>query len=126
MMRTRISLLLAVSLALLWASSAVAQGLTPQPYVAPPRLVEKGIAAPQGLPGAPTGCIPDAQITQVVGNLVTLHIDAKMAPNQIRDPGTPNGMDTVQLRSYGGCLTGPVIEAKPVKLTDNNQDNGDS
>src|ERR1700759_4464964 len=114
MTRARISpFSFAALLSLIWMTSAVAQNLAPQPFAAPPRLVEKGKAAPLALPGAPAGCTPDAEITQVVGNLVTLHIEAKMAPNQIRDPGTPNGMDTVQLRSYGGCLTGPVIEAKP-------------
>ena len=47
------------------------------------------------------------------GNLVTLHIVAKEASNQINNPTSLNIKDTVKLRSYGGRLTGPIIEAKP-------------
>src|SRR5271170_7970297 len=61
---------------------------------------------------APTGCRPDDDITHD-GDLVTLRLVAKVAPNDIRNPGDSNGGNNkVALRSYGGCLTGSAIEAK--------------
>jgi FtsP/CotA-like multicopper oxidase with cupredoxin domain len=75
-------------------------------------LPEK-FGAQLALPLGPSGCRPDGNIAHR-GNLVTLHLVAKIAPNEIRSPGEPKGgRDKVSLRSYGGCLTGPVIEAKP-------------
>jgi FtsP/CotA-like multicopper oxidase with cupredoxin domain len=95
--------------ALLWVSSLCAQELAPQPYLAPPQLSEKKVKAEL----APTGCKPDGDITHI-NNLVIIHLVAKAAPNEIRNPGEPNGRkDKVALRSYGGCLTGPVIDVKP-------------
>jgi hypothetical protein len=100
----------------IWALPVLAQELAPQPFLAPPQLPEKatGQTKQLALPKeAATGCRPDGDIAHN-GNLVTLHLVAKVAPNEIRNPGNPNGgKDKVALRSYGGCLTGPVIEAKP-------------
>jgi FtsP/CotA-like multicopper oxidase with cupredoxin domain len=88
-----------------------AQELTPQPFLAPPQLSEKGkVEAELALPG---GCKPAGDIARD-GNLVTLNLVARVSPNEIRNPGQPNGgKDRVALRSYGGCLTGPAIEVKP-------------
>jgi FtsP/CotA-like multicopper oxidase with cupredoxin domain len=90
-----------------------AQQATPQAFLAPPRLLEKNPAGGNLLTAqvAPTGCKPDGDITRD-GNLVTLHLVAKVAPNQINNPGE-GGKDNVKLRSYGGCLSGPAIEVKP-------------
>ena len=69
------------------------------------------LAAPLSAPVS--GCRPDGDVTRDQ-HLVTLHLVAKVAPNTIRDPGNPQtGTDQVSLRSFGGCLTGPVIESKP-------------
>jgi FtsP/CotA-like multicopper oxidase with cupredoxin domain len=98
---------------LMWAASASAQELLPQPYLAPPQLSEKKAGALLSLAPAATGCKPEGDITSN-GNLVTMRLVAKVAPNKIRNPGTPNGgMDNVALRSYGGCLTGPLVDTKP-------------
>jgi len=60
-----------------------------------------------------TGCKPDGDITRD-GNTVAVHIATEIAQNQINNPSSPRGgKDNVKLRSYGGCLTGPVIEAEP-------------
>jgi FtsP/CotA-like multicopper oxidase with cupredoxin domain len=100
----------------IWAAPVVAQELAPQPFLAPPLLSEKAPVQAEQLTlpkAAPTGCRPDGDITRS-GNLVTLHLVAETAPNEIRNPGNPNGgKDKVALRSYGGCLTGPLIELKP-------------
>lgn len=97
-------------------ASAVAQ-TAPQPFVAPPHLAEKTTAEIQLLrstAGVPTGpCKPDGDISHD-GNVINLRLVAEVAPNAINNPGSPTGgKDSVSLRSYGGCLTGPAIEAKP-------------
>lgn len=104
----------AALLSLIWGGALCAQQLTPQPFLAPPQLSEKAkLGAELALPSPTTGCKPDGDITHD-GNLVTLHLVAKVAPNEIRNPGEANGgKDKVALRSYGGCLTGPAIDVKP-------------
>ena len=88
-----------------------AQELTPQPFLAPPQLPEKGKVGAELAPLP--GCKPAGDIAHD-GNLVTLNLVARVSPNEIRNPGQPNGgKDSVALRSYGGCLTGPAIEVKP-------------
>jgi FtsP/CotA-like multicopper oxidase with cupredoxin domain len=64
-------------------------------------------------PPVTTECKPDGDISRD-GNLLTLHLVAEVAPNQINNPSHQSGTkDNVKLRSYGGCLTGPAIEVKP-------------
>jgi FtsP/CotA-like multicopper oxidase with cupredoxin domain len=92
-----------------------AQEPAPQPFFAPPRLPEKIQPGAKLLaaPAVATGCKPDGDISRD-GNLVTLHLVAEVAPNQINNPSFQGGTkDNVKLRSYGGCLTGPAIEVKP-------------
>jgi FtsP/CotA-like multicopper oxidase with cupredoxin domain len=92
-----------------------AQEPAPQPFFAPPRLPEKIQPGAKLLTAPPvtTGCKPDGDISHD-GNLVTLHLVAEVAPNQINNPSHQSGTkDNVKLRSYGGCLTGPAIEVKP-------------
>ena len=109
---------------------SVAQQLTPQPFLTPPRLAEN---APGGRQLAaavlPGGCKPEGDITRD-GNIVRLHLVAEVAPNQINNPSYPDGAkDNVKLRSYGGCLTGPAAEVKPGNtlrvFLDNNLDTND-
>ncbi len=102
----------AAALLLLICTAPVrAQQLAPQPFLAPPQLPEKAkVGAALALPG---GCKPSGDIARD-GNLVTLNLVARVSPNEIRNPGQPNGgKDSVALRSYGGCLTGPAIDVKP-------------
>jgi FtsP/CotA-like multicopper oxidase with cupredoxin domain len=104
----------AVLLSLVGGTPLWAQELAPQTFLMPPQLPEKaGAGARLALPSAATACNPDGDIARD-GNLVTVRLVAKVAPNEIRDPGEPNGgQDKVALRSYGGCLTGPIIEVTP-------------
>jgi FtsP/CotA-like multicopper oxidase with cupredoxin domain len=92
-----------------------AQEPAPQPFFAPPRLPEKIQPGAKLLTAPPvtTECKPDGDISRD-GNLLTLHLVAEVAPNQINNPSHQSGTkDNVKLRSYGGCLTGPAIEVKP-------------
>ena len=94
---------------------ALAQ-LAPQPFLAPPRLLEKG--PPEKLkvlervaPSA--GCNPAGDITRD-GHTVMLNLQVEKRVNEIYNPRNPGGAkDTVSLRSYGGCLSGPLIEVQP-------------
>ncbi|MDT7817118.1 MAG: hypothetical protein QOJ42_7034 [Acidobacteriaceae bacterium] len=85
----------------------------PQAFVAPPTLQEKSpVGAKPMLFAVPRqGCNPAGDISHQ-GNLVTLDLNAVKRHNKIYNPGT-GVMDDVLLRSYGGCLTGPLIEVKP-------------
>ena len=103
-------------LALAVPLSAAAQPM-PQPFVAPPHLAERTTAelrvlrATQGVPAGP--CRPDGDVARA-GNVINVRLVVETATNQIVNPGYPNGgKDKVSLRSYGGCLTGPMIEAAP-------------
>ena len=86
----------------------------PQPFAAPPTLQEKAVpgkAFALTVAAPPHGCNPSGDITHD-GNLVTLDLHVIEQLNKIYNPGT-SSMDDVQLRSYGGCLTGPLIEVHP-------------
>lgn len=108
-----LSCLAAALVSLVCGGALGAQELSPRPYLPPPQLSEKGAATVLALPAEAGGCKPDGDVTHM-GNLVTMRLVAKMASNKIRNPGAPNGgKDEVTLRSYGGCLTGPVIDIKP-------------
>ena len=87
--------------------------LAPQPFVAPPRLQEKAIPGKKPL----LFSVPKQRCTSTGdishdGNLVTLNLTVTEHHNKIYNPGTAS-MDDVLLRSYGGCLTGPLIEVTP-------------
>jgi FtsP/CotA-like multicopper oxidase with cupredoxin domain len=97
--------------------------LAPQPFLPPPRLQEKTGIESQNLLASRAAnageCNPDGDIT-VGSNTVTVNLNVRYLPNTMRNPGdtmatppVPPHMDNVQLRSYGGCLTGPLIEVKP-------------
>lgn len=87
--------------------------MAPQTFVAPPTLQEKSPAGAKPMLFAVPrqGCNPSGDISHE-GNLVTLDLNVIKRHNKIYNPGT-GIMDDVLLRSYGGCLTGPLIEVKP-------------
>lgn len=97
-------------------SQAVLAELAAQPFLAPPRLVEKG--APGTLKAtestlAKTDCNPQGDITRD-GQTVELNLQVQKRENYIYNPGNPDGAkDKVKLRSYGGCLSGPLIDVQP-------------
>lgn len=91
-----------------------------QPFLAPPKLTEKSPAGPpqreshltmQVQPGIGTICNPSGDISRD-GHDIRLTLPVEMRPNKIYNPATGD-MDQVSLRSYGGCLSGPLIEARP-------------
>src|SRR5258706_6247072 len=89
----------------------------PQPFLAPPHLEERStveLSILRAAAGVPIGaCQPDGDITHE-GNVISLRLVAEVAPNEINNPANATAAkDKVSLRSYGGCLTGPVLEAKP-------------
>ena len=110
----RVMALLATCLALAPARAALA----PQPFLAPPQLPENqpSVAVTALMlksAAAPSPCKPAGDITRS-GHEVLLKLQVQMRPNEIYNPGNPNGaMDRVELRSYGGCLSGPLLDLSP-------------
>lgn len=97
------------------SSTALAE-LTAQPFLAPPRLLEKsrtGTLRAIQLARPLTGCNPAGDITRD-GQTVELNLQVQKRENYIYNPGSPAGAkDKVMLRSYGGCLSGPLIDVQP-------------
>src|SRR5208337_826303 len=78
-----------------------------------PRPAEALAAAPTGAPRAP--CTPQGSVSRN-GSIVSVQLDYVRARFTINnpDPTDPQGgEDPVELRSYGGCKTGPVIDVNP-------------
>ncbi len=109
-MRLRIILF---AIFLLPAGQRILAQVAPQSFVPPPTLQEKAALGQKPLLFAvpSQGCSPSGDISHD-GNLVTMDLNVLEHPNKIWNPGT-GVMDDVLLRSYGGCLTGPLIELKP-------------
>jgi FtsP/CotA-like multicopper oxidase with cupredoxin domain len=103
-------------IAMLGASSPL-RAATVHPFEAPPTLSEPGPRlAPQALGGAPAPCNPQGSMSRN-GSIVSVELDFVYAQFKINNPDPtdpqPNGEDPVQLRSYGGCKSGPVIDVRP-------------
>lgn len=123
---TSFRLLVTGLMACVLCSPAYAE-LSAQSFQAPPRLAEKNAAGVLKLMSAKpqdSGCNPDGNITRD-GNTVALSIDVEKRSNQIHNPENKDGAkDTVMLRSYGGCLSGPLVEVNPgntLRVNLNNQ-----
>jgi len=85
-----------------------------QPFLPPPALKEasKPGAARSLVATAPQqNCEPAGDIGHG-GNIVTVNLTVRENVNEINNPAHAY-KDKVKLRSYGGCLTGPLIEAHP-------------
>jgi len=109
-MLTRTAVVTLASLA--WCVPFAAQA--PQPFLTPPRL--QTAAAPGRFENlvakiSATGCNPAGDINQV-GNVVSVNLVVREDNNAIHNPLT-SVMDQVLLRSYGGCLSGPLLELHP-------------
>jgi FtsP/CotA-like multicopper oxidase with cupredoxin domain len=111
------------SAALLFVLSTTLKAqLGPQTFLPPPPLSETQkpgalhMHAMAAVLSTPSGsvCDPAAEVTHT-GNIVTVTLGVEEHKNTIYNPGNPatNYRDTVSLRSYGGCLTGPLIDTKP-------------
>jgi hypothetical protein len=87
---------------------------SPQPFLAPPKLQTASAAGVvQNLAAiiSATGCNPAGDINQV-GNVISVDLVVRKDANSIFNPST-GIMDRVSLRSYGGCLTGPLLDVHP-------------
>lgn len=84
-----------------------------QPFLSPPRLKAPAAGAVKAMVAtiSSTGCDPAGDIGQV-GNVVSVDLVVREDTNSIFNPST-RIMDQVRLRSYGGCLTGPLLELHP-------------
>jgi FtsP/CotA-like multicopper oxidase with cupredoxin domain len=85
-----------------------------QAFFSPPRL--QAPAQPGGLKAmaattSAVGCNPVGDISQS-GNVVSVDLAVRQDTNFIANPST-GVKDQVRLRSYGGCLTGPLLELHP-------------
>jgi FtsP/CotA-like multicopper oxidase with cupredoxin domain len=112
---TSLRIVLAGLMACTTASAAFAD-LAPQPFLSPPRLLEKappGTLKSTALEVQDAGCNPAGDITRD-GQTVDLNLQVQKRDNEIANPGNAGGAkDKVRLRSYGGCLSGPLIDVKP-------------
>jgi len=84
------------------------------PFEAVPRL---GSAPPRNAMMAvaetgPMTCSPKGRMSRN-GTIVTAELDFVRSRFTINNPATPGRDDEVELRSYGGCKSGPLIEVAP-------------
>jgi FtsP/CotA-like multicopper oxidase with cupredoxin domain len=89
--------------------------LAPQPFLPPPTLRETpkpGAAKAYAVTAPKQGCDPAAEVSHN-GNLVTVNLTVTEQENQMYNPSHGGTRDKVKLRSYGGCLSGPLIETAP-------------
>ncbi|MGA3349222.1 MAG: multicopper oxidase domain-containing protein [Candidatus Sulfotelmatobacter sp.] len=96
-----------------------------QPFLSPPQLQATptaGVVRALTSTISAAGCNPAGDISQV-GNVVSVDLVVREDTNTIFNPST-RVQDQVRLRSYGGCLTGPLLEVHPgttlrIHLTNN-------
>jgi FtsP/CotA-like multicopper oxidase with cupredoxin domain len=62
--------------------------------------------------GQPGLCNPKGS-TSRNGSIVTAELNFIRSRFKINNPDSPSGEDELELRSYGGCKTGPLIEVAP-------------
>ncbi|MDB5721830.1 MAG: multicopper oxidase [Alphaproteobacteria bacterium] len=113
--------LLAVMMSFAGGGAAAASGAAPvvHPFESPPVLALGG-TGPSSLfaarPGGGVTCNPQGSLSRH-GSILSARLDFVRAQFTINNPDPsdpqPNGDDPVELRSYGGCKSGPVIEVHP-------------
>ena len=97
----------------------------PQPFLPPPTLRETpkpGAVKLFALAASQQGCDPEAEVSRN-GNLLTVNLTVTEQENQIYNPSNGGTRDKVKLRSYGGCLSGPLIDTTPGSTLRVNVDN---
>jgi FtsP/CotA-like multicopper oxidase with cupredoxin domain len=90
----------------------------PHPFEAPPILPgQANVVQLQAMATPPSvGCTPQGQMSRD-GSIVSVVLDLVRAKFFINNPDPsdpqPKHLDPVELRSYGGCKSGPAITVKP-------------
>ena len=85
------------------------------PFEQPPRLEAPAGEGPAMVQGAkPSSCNPKGSLTRN-GRVVSVDLKLVRTRSKINnpDPTTGGPEDELELRSYGGCKTGPVIDVRP-------------
>jgi FtsP/CotA-like multicopper oxidase with cupredoxin domain len=114
----RSACLLVAALVAAFAVNVTAAAQKVHPFEAPPVLVEEGAPAAAAVPltAQPGPCRPQGMVSRN-GPIVTARLDFVRAHFTINNPDPtdpqPNGDDPVELRSYGGCKSGPLINVRP-------------
>jgi FtsP/CotA-like multicopper oxidase with cupredoxin domain len=105
-----------------WACGAASGALAApavHPFEQPPRLApqgQQGLRAAALAPGLKPNRCNATGFVQRNGRVVSVELDLVRTRSTINNPDPnpqPGGNDTLELRSYGGCLTGPVVEVSP-------------
>jgi len=118
---TRLSCCLAAAAVFASQSASSQTAPTVHPFEQPPVLRELNPTSPMlqalrlGKSASESGCHPDGSIKRD-GNDVYVKMNYVLGKFTINnpDPKSPyGGEDPVELRSYGGCHTGPAIEVAP-------------
>src|ERR1700722_1698463 len=89
----------------------------PRAFEAPPTLPgQGGVVQLEAVAPTPGGCRPQGSIARN-GSIVSVVLNFVLGRFTINnpDPTDPqkDGLDPVELRSYGGCKSGPAIYVKP-------------
>jgi len=90
----------------------------PRAFEPPPTLPGQGnvVALEAGVAPAVGGCRPQGSISRS-GSIVSVVLNFVRGRFFINNPDPtdpqPDGLDPVELRSYGGCKSGPAIFVKP-------------
>ena len=95
------------------------------PFEQPPRLEAPAGEGPAMVQGAkPSSCNPKGSLTRN-GRVVSVDLKLVRTRSKINnpDPTTGGPEDELELRSYGGCKTGPVIDVRPGDTMRINLDN---
>jgi len=84
------------------------------PFEQPPRFGQEGLRAAAAAGLRPSSCNPSGSLSRE-GSIVSVKLELVRGPSTINNPDNPSaqGDDTLELRQYGGCKSGPIIEAFP-------------
>lgn len=91
------------------AVAAPVHPFEPVPRFGPQQPPTAELAAVEGTPGT---CNPKGSMSRT-GSIVSVELNFIRSRFKINNPDSPSGEDDVELRSYGGCKSGPLIEVEP-------------
>lgn len=85
-----------------------------QPFEQPPRFGQEGLRAAAAAGLRPSRCNPSGSLSRQ-GSIVSVKLELVRGPSKINNPDNSpaQGDDPLELRQYGGCKSGPIIEAVP-------------